>query len=66
MVNHDIQKYPFALLTGILFCNNFGVLIVAKHLYIHTPEIRRDKEGEKGEKLKAEISIYKFFSPYYK
>jgi len=53
-------------LTGILFCNNFGVLIVAKHLYIHTPEIRGDKEGEKGEKLKAENSIYKFFSPYYK
>ncbi len=32
MVSHDFQKYPVSLLTGIWFCNTFGVLIVAKHL----------------------------------
>jgi len=47
MENHEFKKYLFALLTGILFCNNFGVLIVAKHLYIHTPEIRGERKGRK-------------------
>jgi len=32
MVSHDFKKYPVSLLTGILFYNTFGVLIVAKHL----------------------------------
>ncbi len=31
-VFREIEKYLMSLLTGILSCNTFGVVIVAKHL----------------------------------